>query len=171
MTAPRVVGLDLSITATGVAYPAGALDTWKPTGGDLRLVNLADRTADLVVACGPIDLAVIEDIPTHAHGAGITAMVHGAVRLELLRRHVPYALVPPATLKVYATGRGNATKPDLRMELFKRAGLDEKDDNRVDAWWLRALGLDALDNPLLALPKEHRRALAKIVWPTVKAAA
>jgi Holliday junction resolvasome RuvABC endonuclease subunit len=164
---PCVGGLDLSIAATGVAHWADRrVETWKTVRpGDERLVEIADHLANYFSDHARPDLIVIEDVPVHAHAAGITAMVHGLTRWLLLDEHHPYVLVPPATLKTYATGKGNATKPDMRMELYKRTDLDLKDDNQVDAWWLRALGLDLLGEPLLELPKDHRRALDKIQLP------
>lgn len=160
----RVLGLDLSLTATGVAMPDGTLATirTRTKEGDRRLTEIAYAIGRTLHA---VDLAIVEDLPTHAHGAGITGMVHGAVRSELIRFNVPYLLVPAATLKVFATGRGNSKKPELRMELFKRHGLDVADDNQVDAWWLRALGHDLTGQPLLDLPKTHRRALDKLALP------
>ncbi|MFI7449575.1 hypothetical protein ACIBQX_18910 [Nonomuraea sp. NPDC049714] len=167
---PNVTGLDLSMTATGVAYlAAGQLvtATIRPTPGigDQRLLYIAEHVGLAVGINGQTDLAMVEDLPTHAHGAGITGMVHGAIRMTLLTLGVPYALVTPASLKKYATGKGNATKADMRMALFQRAGLDLRDDNQVDAWWLRAAGLDHLGHPLVTLPKAQREALAKVAWP------
>lgn len=164
---PCVGGLDLSIAATGVAHWADVrLETWKTTrDGDERLLELMSRTIDFAGYGPRPELVIIEDLPIHAHGSGVTAMVHGVVRWALQNDRVPYSLVPPATLKTYATGRGNATKPDMRMELYKRAGLDVADDNQVDAWWLRALGLDLLGEPMLELPQSHRRALDKLQLP------
>lgn len=165
MSAPTVIGLDLSIAATGVACADGVV-TWKQPSklGDGRLENIADALDEFAVP--RTDLAVIEDLPTHAHGAGITGMVHGAVRVQLIRMGVPYALVPPATLKKYATGKGNAGKPEMAVALFKRAGLELGDDNQVDAWWLRAMGMDALGAPLVDLPAAQRDAMAKVTWPS-----
>lgn len=167
MTA-RVIGLDLSITATGVALPDGELLTigGPAAHGDRRLTAIAARIEHAIQDHWP-HLAVIEDLPTHAHGSGVTGMVHGVVRLTLLRRGIPYALVTPATLKKYATGNGGAGKPDLRMELYKRAGLDIRDDNQVDAAWLRAAGLDHLGVPPLPMPQANRAALGKVAWPTL----
>ncbi|WP_113699160.1 Holliday junction endonuclease [Nonomuraea lactucae] len=171
MTAPRVIGLDLSLTATGIATwdgrPLSTIRTVTSDGDErLRRIMVTVRAnAYDYVRDEPIELAVIEDLPTHAHSAGITGMVHGAVRIALMELKVPYALVPPATLKKFATGKGNATKPDMRMALYQRAGLDIRDDNQVDAWWLRAAGLDALGHPLVELPKTQREALAKMTWP------
>lgn len=164
----RVIGLDLSITATGVALPDGELLTIGGTAahGDRRLTAIAARIDHAIQDHWP-HLAVIEDLPTHAHGAGVTGMVHGVVRLTLLRRSIPYALVTPATLKKYATGNGGAGKADMRMELYKRSSLDVRDDNQTDAWWLRAAGLDHLGEPPLPMPKANRAALGKVVWPTL----
>jgi Holliday junction resolvasome RuvABC endonuclease subunit len=164
MTA-RVVGLDLSITATGAADAEGERTTFGGTAkiGDKRLAIINAHVHDLIRV--GVDLVVIEDIPTHAHGAGITGMVHGAARLACLSLGVPYALVTPATLKKYATGRGNADKSDMRMALFQRAGIDERDDNRVDAYWLRAAGMQHLGQPIIDLPKAQTETLDKVNWP------
>jgi len=165
MSAPTVIGLDLSITATGAAYSGGDVETWKLPAklGDRRLLDIATAVWDLRTP--PPNLVVIEDLPTHAHGAGITGMVHGAVRTELIRLSIPYALVVPSVLKKYATGRGNAGKPEMAVALFKRAGLELGDDNQVDAWWLRAMGMDYLGAPLVDLPAAQRDAMSKVAWP------
>ena len=70
------------------------------------------------------------------------------------------------TLKKFATGNGAAKKPDLRMALYRRAGVDVADDNQVDAWWLRQAGLQHLGDPdAVPLPQTHLSALDKVVWP------
>jgi Holliday junction resolvasome RuvABC endonuclease subunit len=176
VNAPRVIGLDLSLTGTGIAYHDGEMTTvtTKTSDRDSRLLAIewAIHIAIGTEVDGPpvADLAVIEDLPTHAHGSGITGMVQGVARTVLLKATVPYALIPGATLKKYATGRGNATKADMRMALFQRAGIDERDDNRVDAWWLRAAGLEHLGHPIVDLPKAQREALAKVAWPELVSA-
>lgn len=165
-----VIGIDPSMTATGLAYDdgsTGVVTFSKATTGDQRLRHIARQVHE---ACftqrepGRVELAVLEDLPTH--GAGITGMVQGVVRLQLMSDGVPYLTVPAATLKKYATGKGNATKPDMRMELYKRTGLDVKDDNQGDAWWLRALGHELLGEPVVQLPKTHTDALGKLTLPT-----
>lgn len=171
---PRVIGLDLSLTATGIAPWIDGMPTFTvrtaTADGDQRLRRIAvDARTEAYdhLKSEPIELAVIEDLPTHANSAGITGMVHGAVRCVLMDLYVPYALVPPASLKKYATGRGNATKADMRVALLQRTGMDLRDDNQVDAWWLRAMGLDHLGCPVVEVPKAHRDALAKVAWPEV----
>jgi len=170
MNKPTVLGVDLSLTATGIALPAGGTTTvrTRTEDGDHRLNQIINEVIDALAGSRSTLLVVIEDLPIHARSAGITGMVHGAVRAALNDEQFPYALVPPATLKKYATGRGNATKPDMRMALYRRAGIDLRDDNQADAWWLRAMGLDHLGHPPVDLPKAQREALAKVYWPALE---
>jgi hypothetical protein len=159
----RVLGLDLSITATGFALPDGQTGTFKgPWKGDWRLVAIKHAVAGHADA---VDLAVIEDLPTHAKSAGITGMVHGAVRAVLMELGVPYVLITPATLKAYATGKGNADKTAMAIAALKRAGREFGDDNQCDAAWLRWAGLDWYGQPEFDIPKAQRDRLAKVTWP------
>lgn len=180
MTTPRnapscghlnVLGLDLSLTATGVAHCDGTTDTWKvdATGAE-RLRVIRDRVVSLLDAA--VDLVVIEDYAfsragAHSHEIG---ELGGVVRLALHVVGVPWVPVLPTSLKKYATGKGNATKPDMRMALFQRFGIDERDDNRVDALWLRAMALDHYGEPVVTMPAAHREALTKVSWPALEPA-
>jgi Holliday junction resolvasome RuvABC endonuclease subunit len=176
-TVPRVYGLDLSLTATGIAYADSSTSTIKTklTDRDLRLGHIRDQVA--AALGGPVltaditspwpDLVVIEDLPTHAKSAGITGMVHGVVRELLSTAGVPYTLVSPATLKKFATGKGNADKTAMAIAALKRAGLEFPDDNQVDAFWLHAMGRDHLGFPLFAVPAAQRDAMGKVAWPEV----
>lgn len=172
---PRVIGWDLSIAATGTASPAGDLHTipTKTEDGDRRLLTIEQYLLDSAAPLGrnAADFAVLEDLPRNANAAGVTGMVHGIARRILLEAGIPYVLVVPATLKLYATGNGHATKADMRMALYQRMGIDERDDNRVDAWWLRCMGLDWLGATPVRLPKAQReamlRAAKKGAWPEV----
>lgn len=160
----RVVGLDLSLSATGIATAAGDTLTVKTRADhrDTRLRQIRDQVA---VHCAGAQLVVIEDLPKHAMAAGITGMVHGAARVALMDLGVPYVLVVAATLKKYSTGKGNAGKTAMAIAGLKRFGLEFADDNQCDAWWLRIMGLDALGEPLVELPAVQRASLAKVAWP------
>jgi len=154
----NVIGLDLSLTATGIAYRNGDTATvkTKTSDGDRRLVDITWHVEDALRGDDGVDLVVIEDLPTHAMAAGITGMVHGAVRAMLIDRGAPYVLVTPATLKAYATGKGNADKTAMAIAAFKRGGREFGDDNQCDAWWLRLAGLDLLGVPEIELPAAQR---------------
>ena len=167
LLAPRVVAFDPSIAATGVALADGTVETIKYPKGvkdDRRLNVILERTLEVAVGA---DYAVLELLPQHMKAAGITGMAQGAVRIGLNIAEVPYASLSPGTVKKFATGKGNADKPDMRMALYQRAGLDLKDDNQVDAWWLRALALHWLGHPVVQLPKSHLAWVdqADLGWP------
>src|ERR1044072_2569751 len=162
----NVIGSDLSTPPTGICRPDGTtLTVGGPAHGDRRLLDIT-RAVIRVHMAPPLDLAVIEDLPVHGKAAGITGMVHGAVRYALQRLGVPYALLSPATLKAYATGKGSADKAAMTLAAYKRAGREVADDNQVDAWWLRAAGLDWLGTPEIEMPGAQRARLDKAKWPT-----
>jgi Holliday junction resolvasome RuvABC endonuclease subunit len=163
----NIIGIDPSLAATGMITADGVTTTMHGALGDERLVHLWHAVQ---LAGDGADLAVIEDLPTHGMGAGKTGMAQGVVRLALMDLLVPYVAVTPASLKKFATGRGNATKADMRMELWKRANLDLRDDNQVDAWWLRQMGLWHYHLGEVALPATHLGALGKVDWNPAPAA-
>lgn len=176
----NVIGFDLSLTATGVCWDREGTATLRaPTHvRDDRLLwlyrqlraELLGDDDEVAHRWGheKVDLVVVEAAVAFGksmNGASViaTGELHGVARLAL--RSVPVAWVSPATLKKIATGRGNATKPDLRVELYKRTNLDLGDDNQVDAWWLWCAGMCHLGEPPIDLPKAHLDALAKVEWP------
>jgi Holliday junction resolvasome RuvABC endonuclease subunit len=166
----KVLAFDLSLSATGIAMPNGALSTFRSKAeGDARLTDIAGWCRMAAIQSGSDlvpDLVVIEDVPRNPYVATVKlAMLHGAVRYVLRIEGHRYLTVPPATLKTYATGKGTAQKADMRMELYKRTGLDVDDDNQCDAAWLRYLGLDLCGHPEIELPAKHRRALDKLTLP------
>ena len=157
-----VLGVDLSLTGTGCVSDSecGAVLVTKPVDTiERRLIAIRDFVLDHAAGA---DLTVVEDYVTRSPAASSLALIHGVVRVALVEAGRPFTLVPPATLKKYAAGKGNATKADMRVALYKRTGLDWDDDNLVDAWWLRAAGWQILDRPVVDVPMLQKLALAKI---------
>ncbi|MEE4540955.1 Holliday junction endonuclease [Streptomyces sp. V4-01] len=166
MTTTNAIGLDLSMTASGVALPDGTTITIKPKGdGDRRLLYIRDAIWQSVK--GSDALIVLEDMPARlmANAAKAIGFVHGAVRSLLLEEGFVYVPVSPATLKAYATGKGNADKTAMAIAALKRGGREFGDDNQCDAWWLRHAGLDRLGIPEFTLPQAQRDRLDKVIWP------
>jgi crossover junction endodeoxyribonuclease RuvC len=70
--------------------------------------------------------------------------------------------------KKYATGKGNANKGQMLEAASKRSGLDfDGDNNRADAWWLRALALDAYGEPVVEMPAVNRSVIGSVTWPVL----
>lgn len=183
MTAPRVVGLDLSLVSTGIALADRTFTTGRSLPKDATDAERCERIAhirDVVidecctywrphVSTPAVDLVVMEGFSfgspqgaTEAGGLGWT------IRIALHQADVPFAVVPPPTLKKYATGSGAAGKDDVKLAALSRLGLEftgKGSGDRCDATWLRVMGLDALGCPLVAMPESHRAALTKITWP------
>jgi Holliday junction resolvasome RuvABC endonuclease subunit len=162
--AGKVSGLDLSITAPGVAYTGddGTVRTAliKPREkGDLRLNEIAGEIVRLV---DDSDLVLVEGYLNHSMTAGITGMVHGAVRAALIEQGLRYGTFPPSSLKKYATGRGGASKTDMAVAAFKRGGVEFTNDNECDAWWLWVAARERAGDPVFDLPKTQSEALEKI---------
>jgi hypothetical protein len=185
---PRVVGLDLSLSSTGIAHPDHDYD---PHGYSLpkdapvidriaRIVHLRDRILTAVMPAGPDSrrgpfastppLVVIEGFsfgsPQGATEAGGLGWI---IRLALHEHSIPFAIVAPATLKKFATGKGNAGKDDMKLAAQSRLGLTftgTGSGDRCDARWLQEMGLHHLGAPTVELPAVNLSALAKVEWPS-----
>lgn len=92
-----------------------------------------------------IEMAAIEDYGQVSKFAGkLTARAElcGILKQYLLReRNVPLITIPPKSLKLYATGNGNAGKKDmlLRASFF---GFETSVDDEADAFFCARLALD-----------------------------
>lgn len=171
----RVAGIDLSITETGLVCTDGGEppmgeSAWREylittkSAGDLRLVEIDDMVF-YALDRHRVQYALLEDLPTHAHAAGITGKVHGVVRARLIRMGVPYGSVPPSNLKQYATGKGSGpgtNKAGMILQAYKRGDASFVNDNLCDAWWLWSMANDKFHIPNLAMPASNRKAIEKI---------
>lgn len=168
----RIMGLDLSMSATGVAFPDGSTAVIKPRGeGDARLLSIERQTEHAVRLARP-DLAVIEEFQGAAQGAAnkVIPMVHATVRLIFMRAAIPYVLVNPSTLKLYATGSSSADKTAMTLAAYKRMEREFTDDNECDAAWLRAAGHAAYGAPTVSMPQANTEALRRATWPRIAGA-
>lgn len=62
-------------------------------------------------------------------------------------------MVPPMTLKKYATGKGTSKKQEMLMQIFKRWTVEFNDDNAADAYALARLAgnlhIDAIEKSVV----------------------
>jgi Holliday junction resolvasome RuvABC endonuclease subunit len=140
----RIMGVDPSITRTGIALPDTTTFTVSPprqVTGDDRLEYFADHIGLAARTCGA-ELVVMEDAPTRLLGNAGRILLHlqGALRLELQRSRIPYMILSPATLKMFATGSGGAGKDDMAEAAWTLLGRKFATDDECDAYWLRMAG-------------------------------
>lgn len=170
LTGPRVVGLDLSLTSTGVSdgQSTRVIQTAPGPALEARLDTLLRSVVAFVLSPTQwtdrqpygmrADLVVIE-APAWSRakqtGHEELSALRVMVRHRLWRLDIPYALVPPTTLKKYTTGNGTASKQLMVFTMDDRygAGLSNvlvKDGryDRADALALAAMGYDHVGHPL-----------------------
>lgn len=189
MMAPlRVVALDLSNKATAIAAthdsagrPRLAVQTVPGTDGlptheQIDRIEMAVRracgfgSANAAIGRGQPDVVAIEgtfsrpgasDYPLHA--------LHGNVRQWLHRRGIPYVLIAPKTVKVWATNNGDATKREMVEKVIATYGrlllINPADDNQADAMALLSMALAFYGQPLVDTEIPGRRALKVPSWP------
>jgi Holliday junction resolvasome RuvABC endonuclease subunit len=154
----RVVGLDLSLTGTGVAViDEGGIRTSlirsKGNAGAslfdraVRLVELSQRITDLI----PERALVVIEQPAYSQTGGshhdrsglwwlIVAYLHGTHRT---------VEVTPGTLKKYAAGKGTAGKDEMLAAAIRRyPSVAISNNNVADALHLAAMGARHLGQPI-----------------------
>ncbi len=164
---PKVLGVDISITCTGLAGP-GWTDTIRPPKADKasiyqRMDHVVATLADYLTG---VDLVVVEGLAMAAHDTNRQiAGLNWIVRRDLWKRRIPFASVPPSVVKKYATGNGSADKAAMVLATARRFSWFDGGEDESDAVWLMAAGRDVLGAPLVPMPQVQRAVLAKVEWP------
>lgn len=187
VTPPTVIGVDTSLTATGLASSRGwceVIGYKRPRAKDPGItqlphterLNAMEIVLDHVLThIGTPDLAVME-LPAPSRsggGAHERGWLWWEIYRYLVRHDIPVGLMSVNHRMQYATGKGQATKNLIvdavarRWPTWPTAG----DDNAADAVVLMAAGRDWLGAPITDMPKTHRSALDKATWPTLPGAA
>lgn len=178
---PRILALDLSLRATGMAWTDHTghigVTTLRPdTKGHARLngllIDITRRAAD-----SGAQLAVIEHLPVveGREGAAIElAGLYWLVRHALWLRQIPYVLVHNSRLKMYALGVGSgpyASKAAVltaMQRLYHPHQVYIRNTDEADAVAMLALALHAYSAPLADVPPANARAIKAIQWPALR---
>jgi Holliday junction resolvasome RuvABC endonuclease subunit len=163
-----VIALDVSLSCTGVAGTGWTDRIRTKLRGDERLAYLEAEIVSFIKAA---DMVAMEG-PSYGHSgprfhedlAGLRILV----RRYCHRHRIPYALIPPKSLKLYVTGRGNATKGEVRSAIADRYGIHTEGAGRydmADAYGVLAAASDWLGQPLAPVPERNATALAGCQWP------
>lgn len=185
MSPLRLLALDLSLVSTGFARnwadtevcSAGLAGTITTTGltGEKRLQEIL---RNVFLLCGgshesPVRPALV-GIEGYAYAARNQAHqigeLGGVIRLMLYQHSIPFVVIPPTTVKQFATGKGNAGKDAVLAEAIRRLDYPGSSHDEADARWiLEILKRRYVPNDgLVALPAKHLKAIEGIQWPTIK---
>lgn len=138
-------GLDLSLTGTGICRKRGILtDFWtiktKPKDFECdlaRLRHIADKVLTALPPPGTC-LVVVEDFFTPSNPYQIKAAIGLAglgtiVRMAMYEAGYPFYVVAQNQIKKFCTGTGRVQKSMMLREVYRKWGIEAKDDNQADA--------------------------------------
>lgn len=143
----KIVGLDLSLTGTGIATWCGdrilAETITTKLLGLPRMDYILQQVREFTKAA---DLVVIEGFSFGSRGAALfeIAGLGYLVRHDFWKREQKFLLVTPGQLKKFVTGKGNADKAIVIREVYKRFGVDVANDDEADAVGLLVIGMALL---------------------------
>lgn len=172
----HVVGIDSALLRIGLGrhYERtlhGCFFDTDTKGGE-RLVQIYNSISSWLRARRPRPtLAVIEGYSYDSEGKVFQlGEAGGVIRLALTQFRLPYLEVPPASLKLFVAGDGEASKKHMMDAVAEFYGIETDDDNVADAIGLTMWGvvkltgksyrrceLQAIKN--LSIPKRRRRAI------------
>lgn len=166
MSTLSILALDLSLVSTGVCLDGCS---WRIDGSKLRGAERLSYIGDCVRASAlGADLAVLEGYSFGSKGRALFGLgeLGGVVRLELFRLGLRFVEVPPAQLKKYATGKGNAGKDEMLAAAIRRFDFAGSDNNEADAFLLYCLAREALGDPVASVPQRQAEAArdAFAIW-------
>jgi len=176
-----VVGLDLSLTQTGVAVVEEGRVHWTGVvkSAGKRDDSLSDRGTRISLIVSGVrslvdrtgaQLAVIEapSFNSRFGSAHDRSGLWWRVVHMLDTRDIPVAQVTPMQRAKYGTGKGNADKKTVHaavQKMYGRPDLPIKTNDEADAVLLAAMGARHLGKPCDVINDWQAEAMVKVVWP------
>lgn len=164
-----IMGVDTStktgyviLDTEGGVVKAGVIH-YKPE--DMRFSRFGRYAEDVsnTVDAYDVDLVVIEG---YAFGGKFNNSLQyelGAViRMRLYEDSTLFVEVPPTSLKKFVTGKGNAKKDLMLLNVYKRWEFDTEDDNEADAYGLAQFGRAMIGEPT-GVPAVNFTAVEKVL--------
>lgn len=139
----RFVGIDPSTKTGFVALSANeeVLTAKELTGvrseDPLRMITLID---EVIRHVQKDDFIVIENFGFATQQGIMLGGIGWGIRMALVRRGMKYIEVAPGQLKKFGNGKGNASKDELAVGIYKNFGFEHSNDNVRDAYVLAQIG-------------------------------
>ena len=136
----RVLAIDQSLTSCGFAFMDFNEETTPKVWtfcSKKRDVERLDQIADHVLNEAnnlKCDLVLLEDYAKGARGHVFSlGELGGVLRYVLYKNNIQFFIVPIGTHKKYSTGKGNTKKDLMLLSVYKKWGIDTKNNDEADA--------------------------------------
>lgn len=171
----RLMGLDLSLTSTGVSID-GVTSVIRPkTRGAERLSDVTKSVLHLCLE-KQITCVLIEgySFASRSGQAFSIGELGGCIRMALFENSIPVVEIPPTCRAKFATGRGNASKGEVISAISAKTGIifsGASGNDECDAWVLERMGMVRLGiDSYWGWTKEQVSALDKVDWVPLEGA-
>jgi Holliday junction resolvasome RuvABC endonuclease subunit len=155
----KVIGIDASLTGTGICtmlidWPTGEVVSHKTEHlknnftGPERLAYIRDKVKDAIEHTGiTLDPAFFVAIEDYAYSKGDKAHqigeLGGVLRLMFHENNYRWKAINPSHVKQFTTGKGNAGKEDMAVDIYaqwgQRFGSNDEADSYAIAQIARAM--------------------------------
>jgi len=151
------IGIDPSLTGSAVVVVMEngeiacqkLFSTTKADNYECRMIDLGVKILEVVGSyrCGvPVH---IEGIAFGARGASIAEMaaLNYHLRILMTEQGITFKVVPATVLKKFICGKGNVKKEQMLLQVYKKFGIEFKDNNLCDAYCLARVALNDFKSP------------------------
>ena len=164
----NIMGLDLSLTSTGISINGSTQVVSTKLKGAERL-SVMNQTILEIAKAQNVDIVLIEgySFASRSGQAFSIGELGGCVRMTLWENRIPYVEIPPTCRAKFATGRGNASKGEVISAISAKTGIifsGASGNDECDAWVLEQMGQAKLNDSAYEWTKEQLSALDKVDW-------
>ena len=165
----KIAAFDLSLTCVGFAdgHRSGVLVP--PATANRGVERLRWIRNAVLRQAADAQLVVLEGYSFASRGRAIVSLgeLGGVVRCALTDAAIAWLEIAPSSRALFATGKGNAGKPEVLAAAIRELGYEGHSYDEVDALWLRAMALEHYAPSAARLNEKRRKALAAIAWPVL----
>lgn len=159
------MGLDLSLTSTGVSVNGETQSIKSKKRGTSRLIEIKNIICE-TATYNNIEIVAIEGYSyasqhSQAHSIG---ELGGVVRVAMRESGILIAIIPPTCRAKFATGKGNSGKIDVMSAITAKTGLiftGADGNDKCDAWILEQMVATYLRQSTHVWSEEQLSALHK----------
>jgi Holliday junction resolvasome RuvABC endonuclease subunit len=163
-----LIGLDLSLTSTGISVGGKTSVLATKSRGAERLHIISSEIIKICID-NDVQCAIIEGYSfasrnSQAHSIG---ELGGAVRMRLWESGIIFIDVPPTCRAKFATGKGNASKSEVVSSVSAKTGIvfsGSGGDDECDAWLLEEMALQHIGLAKHVWASANVSALDKVNW-------